>query len=76
MAALLFLALWVVAPVGLARSGAFPRSRPPDDAVSCGRVGRSRSACYRAHGDGRADAGPPVLGEPASAHVNGGGGGI
>ena len=42
VAAALFIALWVAAPIGLARFGAFPRNRPPDDPVSCGRVGRGR----------------------------------
>ena len=40
LSAVLFLALWVVAPLGLARSGRFPTNRPPDEPVSCGRAGR------------------------------------
>jgi hypothetical protein len=42
LAIVLFLTLWVAAPLGLAKSGRFPRNRPPDDPVSCARGGRGR----------------------------------
>ncbi len=39
----LFVGVWVVAPIALARSGRFPRSRPPDAPAACGRPGRGRA---------------------------------
>jgi Family of unknown function (DUF6328) len=43
LAIALFVVLWVAAPLGLARSGRFPKNRPPDAPVSCGRPGRDRT---------------------------------
>jgi hypothetical protein len=42
-ALLLFTAVWVAAPLGLARYGRFPRNPPPDAPVACGRPARGRS---------------------------------
>jgi hypothetical protein len=41
-ALVLFLAFWVLAPLGLARLGRFPTNPPPDTARSCERPGRGR----------------------------------
>jgi len=41
-ALVLFLALWVAAPLGLARSGRYPQNRPPDAPAPCSRPGRER----------------------------------
>jgi hypothetical protein len=39
LALALFVAFWVVAPLGLARFGRFPRNPPPDAPQSCERIG-------------------------------------
>lgn len=39
----LFVTVWVLAPLGLARSGRYPRNLPPDAPRACARPGRVRT---------------------------------